>query len=168
MNPRPNPHLHLSNVLITGASGFIGARLVDRLADQNRSDKHHLEVKALIRHNTMRRSSNLKPDRNGRCFNSGIEFYMGDLTDKASLRFEQDSQFDVIFHLAALTPEGRQSQEILQRVNVDGTKNLFDAVCDRTRHFIYVSGVSVFETNNQNERVVNEESPKNSNIGYIR
>jgi nucleoside-diphosphate-sugar epimerase len=53
-------------------------------------------------------------------------------------------------------------------VNVDGTKNLFNAISKRTKHFVYISGVSVFEPNDQKERIVNEESRRNPDTEYLR
>ena len=169
----PRSSLGTSNVLITGATGFIGSRLVEQLSEMNNKDpSNHISITSLVRRQKILQqyppSANdtaRKGDTNGPLPNSRIA--IGDLTDRASLKFGGDSVFDTVFHLAAITPEATKNRNILREVNYKGTLNLFDAICNRTRHLIYVSGVSAFDTDNE-ERVVNEESPRSTEIEYIK
>lgn len=148
-----------SRVLVTGASGFIGSRLVQRLS-QTPDDP--FEVLALVRN--PRALSESKSDRLKAC--------VGDLTDPNSLAFIRDEgeykAIDVVFHLAAVTPESRSSRSLLRKVNLDGTKNVFEAIHDRAKHFVYVSGLAVFESGQSSDSVVNEESPKSRQLEYIK
>jgi nucleoside-diphosphate-sugar epimerase len=52
----------------------------------------------------------------------------GDLTD-SSLNFE-GKDFDCVFHLASHTPLEKNSK-VLENVNLNGTKNLFEAINGR-------------------------------------
>lgn len=54
-----------------------------------------------------------------------------------------EASYDCVFHLASLTPSVRDANA-LRSVNVDGARNLFDAVRDRTRAFVYASGLGVY------------------------
>ena len=51
--------------------------------------------------------------------------------------------YDCVFHLASLTPMVRDA-DVLRSVNVEGARNLFEAVKDRTGAFVYASGLGVY------------------------
>jgi len=130
------------DVLVTGASGFIGSRLVSRLAEGGHS------VTALVNKNDIQVP--------------GIRIARGDVSDK-SLEF--DGGFDVVYHLAAVTPLQRD-RRIQQRVNFDGTANLFDKVRDRARHVVYASGLGVF--GDSSGRVIDESAEKNPDTEFAK
>lgn len=98
----------------------------------------------------------------------------GNLTDPTSLIFNRmESGIDVVYHLAAVTPDSRASRQMLREVNLNGTKNLFNAVRNHAKHFVYVSGLAVFEPTGKersdvSDNTVNEESPKSRQLQYIR
>jgi len=113
------------NVLITGATGFIGRNLSLRLAERGH------RVVALVR----RRSAGLEE--------KGIESRVADFEDADDMR-RAISGSEVIFHLAALRGEWGWTAEQLKRVNVEMTGRLLDAAAATgARQFIYCSSVSV-------------------------
>lgn len=72
-------------ILVTGATGFTGSHLCERLSQEGNS------VRALVRDL-------------GRCdglHGSGIELIRGDLRDPQSLE-ETTKEIDVVYHIAAL------------------------------------------------------------------
>jgi nucleoside-diphosphate-sugar epimerase len=148
--------------LVTGASGFIGSALVRRLSESDLTP----QVFALIRRAT---SSNGSPANSWGP--ARVSVLTGDLTNPASLKFK-DSEMEVIYHLAAaaVTSETRWKRHILRDINLDGTKNLFDAIRDYAKHFVYVSGLAVFEPNGADclDDSVNEKSPKGRQPEYIK
>lgn len=163
-----------SNVLVTGASGFIGSRLVQRLLEGHAAASKPIQVTALIRQSAATQNP-AGFDRDRQSGQRTIHTIKGDLTDPGSLNFgvagERPPKFDAVYHLAAVTPESRVSRETLRKVNLDGTKHLFDAVRDCAKHFVYVSGSAVFDPGDGkdgSDRIVTEETPKRSDLQYIK
>ncbi len=94
-------------VLVTGATGFIGARLVERLIES----RHH--VTCLVRDDTRARPLNA----------AGAELVTGDVTDHPSIqRAMVQSQADVVYHLAGLVRSVRSMD--FMKVNEVGSANL--------------------------------------------
>ena len=89
-------------VLVTGAWGFVGSRLVDRLVQRGDS------VSVLL--------------REGRSTNPNATVERGDIT-YPDFEFGDDS-YDVVYHLAAVWP-GEKDRRKQRRVNLDGAVNLF-------------------------------------------
>lgn len=130
-------------VLVTGATGFIGSRLVDRLV--TRGDA----VTALV--------------RAGKTTNSQVHTVEGDLA-YPDFDFPDDS-YDVIYHLGAVWP-GEKDKKVQRRVNYDGTVNLFSRVKDKAKFFVYVSGLGAFGDAKGN--VINENTSPNPNTDYAK
>lgn len=112
-------------ILVTGANGFMGQKLVDELI---RSD-HKVRV-------FLRRS-------NDKLTNKNIEVFIGDYNNQSDL-INACQGIDVIYHLAAIRDKwGTPWQEYL-RVNVTNTTNLLNAaVKSNVKQFIYISSISV-------------------------
>ena len=131
-----------SKVLVTGAGGFIGSRLVQKLSDCNS------QVYSLVR------------DKEKANHHSHI--ILADIAD-SDLKIP-DEKFDVVYHLASLTPHEKNKKK-LEQVNYHGTRNLFEAVKNRTKKIVYVSGLTVFDS--QYERI-DENTPINPDTYYTK
>ena len=130
------------SVLVTGATGFIGSRLVEELINKG------YEVTSLIRKG---KEGNLKS-----------KIIYGDLTEKIDFK---NLEFDCIFHLASHTPL-EKNKKILEKVNLDGTKKLFNEIKSKTKSIIYISGLGVYgETG---EVVVDENQKYNPNTDFVK
>lgn len=131
------------SILVTGATGFIGSNLVESLIK-----KEH-QVSSLI--------------RKGKSGHNKSKLIIGDLTDK-KIDFK-DERYDCVFHLASHTPL-EKNKKILQKVNLEGTQNLFSQIKDNTRSILYVSGLGVYgETKN---RIVDESFQYNPNTEFVK
>ena len=112
--------------LITGATGFIGANLVEAVT------QHGWQVRAL--HRT---TSSLKALQ-------GLRYasVLGDVTDADSL-LPAMRGVDVVFHVAAVADYWRVGKERLYHVNVDGTRNVLQAARDcGVKRVVYMSSVA--------------------------
>ena len=75
-----------------------------------------------------------------------------------------DEKFDAVYHLASLTPHEKNKKK-LKQVNYQGTKNLFDAVKNKTKKIVYVSGLTVFDSKYEK---INEKTPINPDTYYTK
>lgn len=114
---------------VTGGTGFIGRRLVDRLVD----DGHEVVV-------LTRDRANADP------FPEPVTVVEGDITDKESMR-EAMRGVDGVFHLAAwyqIGP-GPWNAEKAERINVDGTRNVLELIDELdVPKGVYTSTVGVY------------------------
>ncbi len=140
---RENSKQSLLAVLVTGATGFIGSRLVDRLV--KRGDA----VTTLV--------------RTGKTTNSQAHLVEGDLT-YPDFDFPEDS-YDIVYHLGAAWP-GEKNKKLQRRVNYDGTVNLFSRVKDKAKFFVYVSGLGAF--GDTKGSIIDENTSLNPNTDYAK
>jgi uncharacterized protein YbjT (DUF2867 family) len=114
-------------ILLTGATGFIGSRIVHALRAEGR------EVRALVR----------DPADAGRLHAWGCETVVGDVTDAESLRAAVEG-CDVVVHLVAVLG-GTPAR--IDRVMTQGTRSLVDAAKQAgVRRFVLMSALGVDET----------------------
>ena len=131
------------SVLVTGASGFIGSRLVEMLLEKQ------YNTISFVRD---RKKSN--PDS---------KTILGDITD-SNLRINLDD-LDCVVHLASHTPF-EKNKKILKKVNLDGTKNLFFQIQDKVKSFFYISGLGVY--GDSKGKIVDESSPYYAQTEFVK
>ena len=120
----------MSNILITGATGFIGGFIVDEAL------RRDMDVWVLLR-----KSSSRKWLTDGR-----IRFIEADMSSEDDLAEKMRGlRFDYVVHAAGVTKS--LHREDFRRVNVGCTKNLVNALLRLEmplRKFVYLSSLSVF------------------------
>jgi nucleoside-diphosphate-sugar epimerase len=130
--------------LVTGASGFIGSHIADRLIEAG------IEVRCM-----MRKSSNNKwlDEKNADCVQA-------DFDDKNSM-IKVLKDVDYVFHSAGLNFAHNKGD--FYNINTLGTKKLLNAVYESgadIKRFVYVSSQTASGPSNSLEEPVNEDSTR--------
>jgi dihydroflavonol-4-reductase len=118
-----NKDIDLAKVFITGATGFIGSHLADKLIAKNH------QIKCLVRKNSNTRWLKDKP----------VEFVNGSLWDEKLLE-KALADVDYVYHVGGIT-FGKKKEDYYKG-NVEATANLIKvahAVNPNLKKFIYVS-----------------------------
>lgn len=137
------------NVLVTGATGFIGFNLVLELI------KRKNKVTCLA----------FPTDNISRLKNLGVRVFKGDICRKERLRAVLSKPLkktDYVFHLAAVLGKLQvNNPEDFYKVNFEGTKNLVEicmAHARKLKRFVYSSSIAVVGPSSPTE-TLNEKSP---------
>ncbi|MFK7765839.1 MAG: NAD-dependent epimerase/dehydratase family protein [Mariniblastus sp.] len=115
-------------ILVTGASGFIGIHLCQRLANENH------DVIALYRNR----------DRQVNLIHPNIKLVRGDVNSLKELA-KAVQGCEIIFHLAALARPWAKNALDFQTINCDGTRNVFRAGSEaQVNRIVFASTAGVF------------------------
>lgn len=122
-------------VLVTGAGGFIGSYLVERLLEEG------CRVRAFVHYNSFNRwgwIDSFPADKLKK-----IEIFSGDIRDPNGVR-EAIKGIDIVFHLAALIgiPFSYHSPDSYVDTNVKGTLNILQACKDLEVEKVLVTSTS--------------------------
>jgi nucleoside-diphosphate-sugar epimerase len=131
------------NVLVTGASGFIGRYLVEDLVNHG----HH--VKALTRQSSLKIR--------------GAKVLFGDITKPEKFLSKLDN-VEAVLHNAAYTLDyGKKS--MIKKINIEGTQNIANA-CRKMgiKRIIYTSTAGVYGFPNTNEEITEKSAYKPLNV----
>lgn len=139
-------------VLVTGATGFVGQKLVDYLLAQG------LDVRVIVRDLSKKN-----------VFDKKVEILEGDVTNPASL-ISATQDIDSVFHLAGVVGYSKAQRIEMEKVNVQGTENLLQAMeKNRIKKLLHFSSV-VAVGSSFTPTSLNEESEFNLhhlNLGYF-
>jgi len=138
----------MTNVFVTGGTGFIGKHLVEELV------KEDYVVSILARN--LEKAKDLE--------DLGVKIIKGDVTKPETLE-KIDKEIEVVIHLAALMKFHGAKWEDLYRINVKGTENIIKAAIKRdVDHFILTSTTEVI---GPSERIpADENTPPNPKYDY--
>jgi dihydroflavonol-4-reductase len=114
----------VTNALVTGASGFLGARVARALCDRGH------QVRVLLRPTSDRR----------RLEGLDVEIVQGDVTDADSVARALGGA-DMVFHAAGLVVLGAD-RDRMHDVNVVGTRNVIGQAADQGMLGVHVSSVT--------------------------
>ena len=115
------------NILITGATGFIGTRLTQKLTEDG-----HI-VHALYRSEEKAKAIEHR----------NVNLFKGDITDYRSVECAIRS-CEAVFHMAAYARAWAKESDTFNRINVQGTKNVLDAALrEGVRKMVFTSTAGV-------------------------
>ena len=115
-------------ILVTGATGFIGSRLVEKLVSKGD------DIFLLVRKTSDLAAISGVLDK--------VRLVYGDITDKASVEAAVKGM-DLVYHTAGITYMGDRKNEQLYPINVDGTRYILQAAADSgVQRVLHVSSIS--------------------------
>lgn len=115
------------NVLVTGATGFVGRRLVSRLVETRPGDR----LAALL----------LPGEDIPEAFAGRVDILRGDLRDAQSVR-DAIAGRDLVFHVAACISYWKRDTPLMEAINRDGVATVVDAcLAAGVRRLVHVSSV---------------------------
>ncbi|HXX19641.1 MAG TPA: GDP-mannose 4,6-dehydratase [Candidatus Acidoferrum sp.] len=142
-------------ILVTGATGFIGSRLLERLAEVGGHDLYSMQRYVTGRYV-------LGADL-------GIKVVFCDLRDHFAVRCAvREVQPEVVFHLASISPVSYSydhPNEVLD-ANLTGTVNLAEACLREVPHFKHFLFASTSETFGNGPLPKREDTPQAPNSPY--
>lgn len=124
-------------VLVTGAAGMIGRKLVERLAREG--EVAGRAITALDLHDVV---APVPPQTSFAC-----DVFVGDLAEPSQIATLIDRKPDLVFHLAGVVSgEAEANFDLGYRVNLDGTRTLFDAIrlAGNVPRVVFSSSIAVF------------------------
>lgn len=139
------------NILITGAAGYIGNIVCEKVADNRK------EFGTVVGLDLREPSANRKF--------SEINYISDDIRSKKIGDYLREHQIDVVVHLAAIiSPTKTMSREFLHDVEVNGTRNLLDAcVAANVQQFIVTSSGAAYGYHPDNPDWLDETAPLRGN-----
>lgn len=144
----------MAKVLVTGGNGFLGAWLIRHLLQEGH------EVSVLVR-----KTSDLSALQGLSC-----QYVYGDVSDLSSLQAAFKNQ-ETVFHLAGLIAYKKADRDKMEKINVQGTANVIQAMVDNhVEKLVHISSVVAIGAGLNDQQILNEESAFNVhdyNLGYF-
>lgn len=141
-------------VLITGAGGYLGVRLAERLVDSGHSVL--AVVRSLPRHKYLQIN--------------GVTIEQGDITDKQRM-LELLRGVDVVFHCAGVISYSTSKNDLMYQTNVVGTRTMAEAaIAAGVKRFIYTSSTAALGVNYDPKKLKTETDAFNARdlgMGYF-
>ena len=135
--------------LVTGATGFLGSHIVDRLTERGET------VRALVRDSSD--TSHLE--------SKGVDLAIGDITIPLTVGAAMRG-VDTVYHAAATVTDWAPWKDF-QSVTVDGTQNVFSAaVTAEAKRVVHVSSDAVYALSAL-KRTITEDSPLEKRFGWL-
>lgn len=139
-------------IFITGATGFIGTHLVERLAQTEH------EIYCMVR----------DPNRAKRLQELGAKLVHGDVTDKASVMRGMKG-CDWVFNLANIYTFWVPDRQAYQRINVEGSRNVMQSALELgLSKVIHVSTYGIWAKSGQSPFNEKTAIPRNQVSEYCR
>ncbi|MFA6275156.1 MAG: NAD-dependent epimerase/dehydratase family protein [Pedobacter sp.] len=129
-------------ILVTGATGFLGAELITQLTAQN------LKVRAL------KRTTSIIPDLLKE--NKLVEWFVADINEPESLAdaFENVTQ---VYHCAAFISFDPKDKAKLLKINIEGTSNIVNLCAEHQARLVHVSSIAALGNAKKGEQITEKD-----------
>jgi ADP-L-glycero-D-manno-heptose 6-epimerase len=158
--------LNQKTILITGGAGFIGSNLALEIEKLN--PLSNIVVFDSFRGNNFLSNGNLKSlGHYKNLLNFKGTVIEGDITENEDLEALFNSfNFDIIFHLAAISDTTALEQDLVMKTNVNAYVNILDKAIKQKSTLVYASSAATYG-NSPHPQIVGIESPLNV-YGYSK
>jgi len=129
-------------ILVTGATGFLGAELIHQLTAQN------VKVRALKR-NTSKIPELIKD-------HSLVEWFVADINEPEDLEDAFDGVTQV-YHCAAFISFDPKDKKKLLKINIEGTSNIVNLCTDRNVRLLHVSSIAALGDAKKGEQITEKD-----------
>lgn len=148
-------------VLITGADGFMGSHLTERLLSFG------ADVSVFLRGNSTEGTRNFSVKNLKNSIDRISHVMAGDIASTDSIKLIKNNDLEVIFHLAAeaYVPKSFKQPILVKEVNLDGTLNVLEAAL-KLSSIKRVVCTSSSEIYGSSEIAINEDHPLNPTSPY--
>lgn len=141
--------MNSAKILITGATGMLGAHLLWQLLNKGYS------VRAIKRRTSnfaqIEKIFNFYQDKLS-LYGQQIEWVEGDVTQAASLQKAMQG-IDVVYHCAAMVSFADSPEKLLE-INIQGTKNILDAALqNKIQKLCFVSSIGALDSSDKNKTI---------------
>ena len=142
------------SVLVTGASGLVGRKLIERLS----ADPGTIETLVAV---------DLKPPAS-EARRAGVVYETGDVRDPSLGELLERYAANTVVHLAAVVTPGRKSSRQLEyEIDVLGTKNVVAASLENgVRQLVYLSSGAAYGYHRDNPVPLSETEPLRGNENF--
>ncbi|MFM9052269.1 MAG: SDR family NAD(P)-dependent oxidoreductase [Bacteroidota bacterium] len=146
-----------ARVLVTGATGMVGAAICHKLATEGR------KIRALHRNTSSMEVVERFFLPGDSLLSDAVEWVEGDVTDVISIRDAMQG-VDEVYHTAAIVSFDPADRERLFATNVDGTTNLVNMALEAgVSRFCHISSVAALGRVSEGQMVDENSSWRNSN-----
>jgi dihydroflavonol-4-reductase len=143
-------------ILVTGGTGLVGAHLLLQLVESDN------EIRAIYRNSkTIEKTRSLFLLHQKEIPFEKIEWIKADITDIPSLEIAFKN-VDYVYHCAALISFNPKEENLLRKINIEGTANIVNfCIAYNVQKICFVSSVAALGDLKENETVITEETEWN-------
>ncbi len=143
-------------VLVTGGTGLVGAHLLLHLIENGE------DVRAIYRNATsIKKTKDLFLLYNKESLFEKINWIQADIIDIPSLEIAFEN-IDYVYHCAALISFDPNDEDIIRKINIEGTANIVNFCIDKSiKKLCFVSSIAALGDLKEHENMITEETEWN-------
>ncbi len=156
-----NPHFirQMKKILVTGARGYIGQLLMEKISKGIPQTNVSLVGIDIIPNNTKAESGDLP----------NAIYLQKDIRDQELIALIEEFEIDTVIHLASIVraPKNEEERQLFYDVEVNGLKNILDAcVKQGVKRFIYTSSGAAYGYYEDHPSWITENTPLRGNESF--